>query len=432
MANDISDMQQNSNHLENAYWDDLTRFLTFSFFLGINIAVIMIYVTYTSNAKSWPLRHSLLIIVIAVTILILIVISLLRLSKALLIELYKPEADQSLNRIILRRLFGIPVPPFLKDLFKHTKLIIKDGRLNHLNHPVTWLGGPVVLMIMDNSAVYLERGNRFSRVVGSGRAFVHRNEIVRHVIDLRKKDRSGKVSAWTKDGIRVNVELQLTYQIKLEKSIDSIDMRDFPVDPIATKQAIEATAVRYDKDHGPVEFDWLDGAWGRTIGILTKFISGHNIDELIREDSEKGKTVSSFVEKNLLTELNRELEKIGVNAKNPHIKSINYPERVKNLLREVWAAERRSISRIEEGKSHANQLRIQLETKLEAQRGRIQAIVNSLENMSDEQFAQHFSLSVTSDIGLNSGDSTVRVQMTNLILELLAQFKDLTQFDNEY
>jgi hypothetical protein len=75
------------------------------------------------------------------------------------------------------------------------------------------LGGPGNAVIFNDSAVFLERFGRFTRVAGPGQVFLQRFERIREVLDLRPQERSSMAKALTKDGIPVQTEIQVRFQL---------------------------------------------------------------------------------------------------------------------------------------------------------------------------------------------------------------------------
>ena len=84
---------------------------------------------------------------------------------------------------------------------------------------ITHLGGPGNLIIYRDSAVVLERGGRLTQVVGSmedgERHFpeVRAFEKIYDIVDLRPKRWVHSVQAMSKDGIRINWDAGVRYQI---------------------------------------------------------------------------------------------------------------------------------------------------------------------------------------------------------------------------
>jgi hypothetical protein len=128
---------------------------------------------------------------------------------------YQPAEDEKLGRLVRRKLLGvIPVPPPLNNIFKYPFVVLKGPSLAE-NHWARWLGGPATLVIYDGVAVYLERGNKFSRVVGPGlpMSFLEQHERIKEVVDLRPQTKMGSVQPWTKDGIRIKFTIRAECQI---------------------------------------------------------------------------------------------------------------------------------------------------------------------------------------------------------------------------
>jgi regulator of protease activity HflC (stomatin/prohibitin superfamily) len=95
-------------------------------------------------------------------------------------------------------------------------LLIREGEIAEYsrNRPVDKIGGPGMLVPDTGSAVALEQAGRFTRILGPPGFFpIERFENVREVVDLRPQQRKRKVQGITKDGIPVEVDLEIEFQI---------------------------------------------------------------------------------------------------------------------------------------------------------------------------------------------------------------------------
>ena len=135
-------------------------------------------------------------------------------------DFYHPPENINLNKLIDNRLNGVTMLPFPLNLFFRFQYVMaRDGDLIKSNEWPAWmarhLGGPLLLIVFDGCALYLERGNRFSRVVGPGDKppFLEWYETIKYVVDLRPKMRTDKFSVWTKDGIRIEITAQIECRI---------------------------------------------------------------------------------------------------------------------------------------------------------------------------------------------------------------------------
>lgn len=431
MKSEDTASRQNQYTHESVYLEEKRRFLLFVSFIAGFTTYILIYIGISVRIRGWSASFayggtiSLLFALGSICV-------LLRMAKGFLLELYKPDSTSKINQIILRRLFGFPFPPFLKKLYRHW-VIIENGALkDSSNNWVTWLGGPALLRVMDGSAVYLERGMRFSRVEGSGDIFLHRDETIRHIVNLRSKgnpeNKPHVISAWTKDGIRVDVGVYLKCKIGTGHEQDSNKKRILPFHPIAVQRAVEATTIRFDENENKLkENGWLDLALSRLRGKLAFYIGSHNVDELLREGPVPGTTVPVFLEEELKAKLDQDLASIGLAVQDLKIDKVNVDPIVKKLLTESWSAERKSLAIIEEGISKAEELRCRLKKELEGTREFEKAIGEGVAGISDEYFAQHFSLYLRELA--NVDNPIIRAQVIERLLKSLDQFKDLTGFE---
>lgn len=122
---------------------------------------------------------------------------------------YKLNRFRDAYRHLLVSLFGLGE--------RKNFLLIRKGEIAEFsrNKPVAEIGGPGMLVPDTGSAVALERAGRFTRVLGPPGFFpIERFETVREVVDLRPQQRKRKVRGITKDGIPVEVNLEIEFQIE--------------------------------------------------------------------------------------------------------------------------------------------------------------------------------------------------------------------------
>ncbi len=99
----------------------------------------------------------------------------------------------------------MPFSEWFSSLSQFKYVLVQNGEFLKKDEWTTWLacnlGGPLLLIVFDGSALYIERGNRFSRIVGPGAAYLERYETIKYAVDLRAKVKTDKIEVWTKDGI---------------------------------------------------------------------------------------------------------------------------------------------------------------------------------------------------------------------------------------
>jgi hypothetical protein len=312
-----------------------------------------------------------------------------------------------------------------------TVIIKEDGQIKPEDSWVKWLGGPAKLVVMDGVALYLERGNRFSRVVGSGVVFLDRFETIRDVIQLTPQKRDVELSASTKDGIPISVKAHIVFQAGVNPVIPSnLDKRLYPLDPIAVKDLAEKTALKY-KDNGEFEESpWYDGVWGQVSGPLTKYITCHNLDEFFVNGTDKGNTLPDLIQRKLITEVTPKVEASGVRLCELHIKEIRQPNAVDRQRIQNWEAERLSRATVVEGETKANQFRtIETENAI-AQRDLILTVAEGLDQVGQNHLDETLLLSLSTILDQSLSEPYTRSLITNDTLDTLKnlqkQLKGLT------
>jgi regulator of protease activity HflC (stomatin/prohibitin superfamily) len=122
----------------------------------------------------------------------------------------------------MNKLFGFKPPT---SSFKHltammfglgsSGVFVKQGKIEHdpANTAAEEIGGPAWLTVSDYSAVVLERGAGFSRVVGPGITFLLPHECVRGAVDLQTQHRTVTEKTLSKDGLPIQVDVEMTFRI---------------------------------------------------------------------------------------------------------------------------------------------------------------------------------------------------------------------------
>ncbi len=341
----------------------------------------------------------LLVTVIAVATAIAAFYLLFRAAISFFNRLYEREEfdSDSAARVGLR-FFGIPPspPPLRKiDAFKYPFVLIRDGKVDPKKDWITWLGGPARLLIFDGNALYVERGNSFSRVIGPAGAlpFLDATERVRAVVDLHPHvlSKPGGIKAWTKDGILVQMDVRLECQIDLEDMTEATSKGLlYPYGPTSVRKAVEKTPVRYDQDKKCLmEVSWPEKVWGSVQGVLATYIFSHTLDELFLAESGTDQVHSRDVTANWLQSLNAGLKEGGTRLLSLQITNVTPVDSEVNEKRvKYWEAMKQSAVIVSEGEAKADGILAHEKARAEAERDLIDAIVNGLgptEDSYDDQ-----------------------------------------------
>jgi len=424
-----------------AYDDSEKRSLAFSLSLVFGIPVIIFTIIrflYLLKFGGYPGWGWDLLNVLTIAILMVVIITgAFRFSRSFFSQFYRPPEDIDPSKIINFRLFGIqkPIAP-LETLSQSRYIIAKDGEIEKKDEWPAWmarnLGGPLLLVVFDGCALYLERGNRFSRVVGPGGQlpFLEEYETIKYVVDLRPKVKTGDVTVWTKDGIKITLTIKITCGIGDPAKKDPAAKLVYPYDPVAIKKAIERYAIRWPKDQkNPSEFTWLHAAWGQVTGIIPGFIGARSIDDLLIADRKSGQILSLETVQTMFQALNQATNPFGVYITDFQVIKMEPPEKVKEQHKSNWGAERQSIATIIDGRAKAFSIRTSEEARAEAQRNLILAIAEGLEKNQSKQFAEPLLLSLSGILDESLQDPLARSYLAKETLDTLEKLQKILDQD---
>lgn len=347
-------------------------------------------------------------------------------------RLYQPPESISAGDVIDYRLHGrFKLPLLLSDLFpgisQFKYIIAKEGHIKNPNEWPAWqacnVGGPILLIIFDGCALYLERGNRFSRVVGPGDKypFLEWYETIKYAIDLRPKVKEDRFSVWTKDGINISISVRIECRIGDPKKHDAKKTGlMYPYDPEAVKKAVERYALRWpNPQEEPSEFTWVDAAWGQVTGILPEYVGGRMLDDLLLAERKNGQILSREAHAELLEKVNKSTNAFGVYVTDLQLVKIELPKEVVEQQKKTWEVEQEGLATIIEGEAKAYNIRAMEKAHADAQRDLLIAIADGLDLHSGEQMVEPLLVSMARILDKSLQDPMVRASLANETLETI-------------
>ncbi len=350
-------------------------------------------------------------------------------------KFYKPPESNFAKKIIDYRLNGrTKLPLILSDLFSSVSqfryIIARDGMIEKLDTWPAWqarnIGGPILLIIFDGCALYLERGNRFSRVVGPGNnpPFLEWFETIKYAVDLRPKVKEDSFSVWTKDGINIKLTVRIECRIGDPAKHDPESGLVYPYDPVAVKKAVERFALRWpNPQEEPSEFTWVDAAWGQVTGIIPSYIGGRMLDDILIASRKNGQILSPNAIQQLLGDLNKAANGFGVYITNLQIVKLEVPPAVQEQQKEYWKAERESIATIIDGEAKAFEIRAREKARADAQRDLILAIADGLEKNKNNKFSEPLLLAISGVLDESLKDPLLRAYLAKETLDTLEKLQ---------
>lgn len=426
---------------EQAHRDSLERAAGFLLPILILLAFAFVYCIFTLRryfsavppSKTWLVTLTLLTVIIFMFAFIAVMKHAFGVAAKFFTQFYAPPAWINSRQLINYRLYGrmkLPEPLNMVSQFKY--VLVKDGDIEKKDQWPSWIvrhvGGPILLIVFDGCALYLERGGRFSRVVGPGdkSPFLHWDETIKYVVDLRPKVKVDNFSAWTKDGINITLTVKIECRIGYSSQGDPTTGLVYSYDPIAVKKAIERYALRWpDPQKEPSEFTWVDAAWGQVTGIVPAYIGSRSLDDLLLAERKSGQILAPEALKKLTDDLNKATSVFGVSVAELQIIKVDMPEEVHRLQEEYWKAERESIATILEGQAKAFSIRAQEKARADAQRDIIMAIADGLEKNRNKQFIEPLLLSLSSILDESLEDPLMRAYLAKETIDALEKLQKL-------
>lgn len=411
------------------------------FLAGLTIATsyLALWITSYLPINTWNL--AIIFVLFAALLAITTIVFALAYSRAIqwgvqfMKEFYLPPEHINLAKLIQYRLNGVPnLPPPLNLLFRFDYILAKEGELAKPDQWPAWssqfLGGPLILIVFDGCALYLERGNRFSRVIGPGRGspFLEWYERIKYVVDLRPKVKEGAVDVWTKDGIKVHFEVKIECRIGDPRKRNSDSNLVYPYDPVAVKKAIERHSVRWlpDRQSGkPTEFNWIDAAWGQVTSVLPNYIGARMLDDLFIADRQGGQILSAEAMQDIFKQLNENTQKFGVYVMDFQVSKVILPAEVEAALKELWKADKQSHITIKQGESKALGIREQEEARARAQHDLVVKIAEGFLKTKNKNYTEPLLLTFSRILDESLDDPLMRAYLANETIETLNKIKDM-------
>ena len=248
---------------------------------------------------------------------------------------------------------GNPIAPY-------PAITVRHGRIDekHEDTLLARFGGPGNVTIFNDSAVFLERFGRFARVSGPGRIFLRRFERIHAVLDLRPQERGSTAKAVTKDGIPVQAEVQVRFQLARPPASQVPPTPDapHPVYKWALVRAGQCYKCVVNKEKGKeAVLRWADQVG--VGGAMRATIADYQLDKLL-EPFEPGRDPRQDISGSLQRAANNSARNIGAEVLEVRMGPLEPAlEEVTQERISSWQAAWASRARKEEAKGEAEAIR---------------------------------------------------------------------------
>ncbi len=263
------------------------------------------------------------------------------------------------------------------------------------------IGGPIWVTVTDRTAVLTERGAKFTRILGPGVHLLRAHERVRGVVDLQIQHRRQKQKTLSKDGIPLELDVDLTFRVG-ERDIEGeapppppppIGPRarvrmliGLPVSPMLleaskphrfSREAIRRIVYETPIASPDAPTDWTVGFAMVRTGDLAKEFAERRLDDLSSPEDPDIHPLREIVEGSL-AEIRAEVAPSGIDVLNMEIGIVEPPADIKGHVTEQrignWMIEWKRRAKILEAEGNAIATQAQEEAHAEAQANMIQAL----------------------------------------------------------
>lgn len=243
----------------------------------------------------------------------------------------------------------------------------KEGKSTiNENHILNHLGGPGSLIVYNDSAVVLEQGGRLTQTLGPGFYKLKPFEKVYDIVDLRPKRWVYTVGAITKEGISIEWDVEIHYQIAGGEQ-QPTEKSPYPYSVDAVFRA--ATSKWRRELSRTQDMDWEGRVViGNTEGILRSIIARRYLNQLIGLTQADEQVARESVQKELFEELTKSVcSKLGTNVLQVKLTNLHVQDEITQELIRVWKAGWQSWSAVQWGEGQATRVSEYETAKAEAQ-----------------------------------------------------------------
>ena len=281
--------------------------------------------------------------------------------------------------------------PLFPDIYPYPFAIVQQGEVDekYQNTLLVRFGGPGNVIVFNDSAVFIERFGRFTRVAGPGRIFLQRFERIHEALDLRPQERTQGANALTKDGIPVKTEVQIRFQLARPPAslVPPTPSVVYPVYEEALIRAGQCHLRSVNLDNGKESIArWPERASG-VGGVMRALVAGYRLDELL-EPYEPERDPHREISQRLHREVDAGARGFGAQVLEVRMGALEPTlEEVKEERVTSWQAAWKSKARTEAAAGMAEAIRERGLARAYAQKEIIMAIARELQKAAERGIA---------------------------------------------
>ena len=280
--------------------------------------------------------------------------------------------------------------PSASPFAPYPSITVRQGRIAEKDKDtlLARFGGPGNVTIFNDSAVFLERFGRFTRVSGPGKVFLRRFERIHEAMDLRPQERSSVAKGVTKDGIPLQTDVQVRFQLARPPAslVAPSAGVPYPVYEWALVRAGQCHSRMVDKEKGEDKVSH----WTQRVGAggaMRTLVASHRLDELL-EPYEPGQDPRREISEQLQQAVNNSARNVGAQVLEVRMGALEPTlDDVKEEWVNSWQAAWASKVRKEEAKGEAEAIREQGLARAYAQTEIILSLAREFQDAVDRNVA---------------------------------------------
>lgn len=233
-------------------------------------------------------------------------------------------------------------------------------------------------VLQSHQVLLLNIGTRFARAAGPGYVRMTTGESIAQVIDLRKHMRSEEVMINTRDGIPLDTNVSITFQIKQSEANEYDERTVYPYLKSAIFQVSQAGSIDAYNELLP----WTEQLAPQAASYVVSELAQFTLNELSQEPN-----LLNGVQNRVRRQLRSNFDDMGIKIFNVGVSLRDLPQEIVDQRMENWRAPWQSQIQAQLATSSANKIRRIKQARSKVQVEIIQTIMENIDEMRREDDA---------------------------------------------
>jgi len=233
-------------------------------------------------------------------------------------------------------------------------------------------------VLQSHQVLSLNIGTQFARASGPGYVRMTTGEVIAQVIDLRKHVRSQEVMINTRDGIPLDTNVSVTFQIKLSEGHDDDNMMVYPYLKSAIFQVSQSGSIDQENKLLP----WTEQLAPQAASYVVSELAQFTLNELSQAPN-----LLNGVQNRIRRLLRTNFDSMGIKVFKVTVSLRDLPQEISDQRMENWRAPWKSQIQAQIAASDANKIRRIKQARAKVQVEIIQNIVQNIDEMRREDDA---------------------------------------------